>query len=137
MSAFQVHSENQDCGKLVKKTKKKLYWRFKLLGCPPSPYSSTPAVCHELAMIHSFLSGKKNVFLDNRLVHSSATAEPSFHFSCTLGGGRLVSIDFESECVALRKVCVCVCVCGCTVIWLPASRRVGKALTRGRKCTIF
>ncbi|GMI61380.1 hypothetical protein ScalyP_jg5069 [Parmales sp. scaly parma] len=93
MSAFQVHSENQDCGKLVKKTKKKLYWRFKLLGCPP--YSSTPAVCHELAMIHSFLSGKKNVFLDNRLVHSSATAEPSFHFSCTLGGGRLVTIDFD------------------------------------------
>jgi len=74
MNAFQVHSENEDCGKRIKKTKKKLYWKFGLDS------TANEAKTYEIAMIHSFLSGKKVIYLDNNMIHSSTTSKPDFHF---------------------------------------------------------
>lgn len=68
-AAFQVFREEEDIGKRLKTSKKRIFWRF--------GFMSEPEQKHEVILVHSLMSGKKNAFLNGTKVHSSQSMKPS------------------------------------------------------------
>ncbi len=82
---FQVHSEVAEVGKRLKASKKRFYWRFGIGGSK-----------HECLLIHSLMSGKKQVFVDGQQVHASQNQKRDFGFQFQCGGSLCVISASES-----------------------------------------
>mmetsp|Transcript_30271 Transcript_30271/g.50084 ORF Transcript_30271/g.50084 Transcript_30271/m.50084 type:complete len:256 (-) Transcript_30271:592-1359(-) len=88
--AYQLYSEQMDCGKHIKSSKKRIRWRW----CFGADASST---AHELVVVHSLVSQKKVIKLDGEQVLNSKKAMKNFQQTFTLGQNNLITVEINAD----------------------------------------